>query len=344
MIRATWGAASLGLTLLLLAPAARAHDDAQPNEGRAFRLAYDAPELCPDRAAFVDAIRARTVRPHLVLDETQPAIALRVSITVGGESASGKLHIREPDGTEDTRTLAGRTCLEIAKGLALVAALVLDPDARTEPEPTPPLPLPPEPTVDPLPLPPPKKPERAPPFPPPPKGPHWQPSVGAEVGGFAGVGPAIAPMAGFYFELERFAASRVVASARLAFDVATTTSAFRDGNQTYEWIGATLRITPIVLSLPFHLRLAPTISFQTAAHRGTTRNIPNAAADTNLWLAPGVGGTFEWAVSSAVGLEMAGGALFPLRRTRYFLAPDTTLFEAPAVGATATLGVRIRFL
>src|SRR5690349_14735342 len=102
-----------------------------------FRLVYEAPaSACPDREAFLHEIFARTQRPRLAPDgEDGPAIAIRVAIDVKSESSStGRLEMREPDGTNETREVSGQTCTEVAKALALVTALVLDPDARTEAE------------------------------------------------------------------------------------------------------------------------------------------------------------------------------------------------------------------
>lgn len=337
-VRTIEGALCVG-ALLLVGHAARAAETESPH----FRLAYDAPSGCPDRGAFLDAIRARTPRPRLAAtDDQEPAITLHVAIDSGDESTSGRLELREPDGTEETRSVTGRTCGEVMKALALVAAVMLDPEARMGPEPpVPSPPSPPPPTSSAAPPPKPRPPQ--PSSPRPRRRSAWRPAAGAEIGMLGGVGPGVAPMAGAFFDVER--ASRALTStARLSLDVATTSSNLRGGSQTYEWLGATLRICPAYVSLPVRLRVAPCAALQTAGHRGTPRNVRNATTNVDLWLAPALAGALEWEASPALSVELQGGVLFPLRRTRFFLAPDSTIFEIPAAAGTVSLGVRIRFL
>lgn len=96
--------------------------------------------------------------------------------------------------------------------------------------------------------------------------------------------------------------------------------------------------------MPGKFRVAPCAALQVAGHRATTQDVRNPTSRLELWLAPVALGTAEWAISREIALELSAGALFPLRRTRYFLAPDTTIFDVPAVGATANLGLRVRIL
>lgn len=345
MARARTVGGALGLGALLLAGPSAAGEA----EGKRFRLVYEAPAgVCPDRDVFLAEILARTSRPRLADDEDgEPAIAIHVAIEVQGESSSsGRLDVREPDGTEETRSVRSQTCGEVAKALALVTALLLDPDARTEAEP-PPAPPPAAPPPSPPPAPPPAASDVTPKRPPPPPRPRptWRPSAGAELGILGGIGPAVGPMAGAFFDVEHTSAGGLVSAARLSFDLARTASDLPHGaSQTYEWVGGTVRICPVYLSLPQRLRLAPCAALQIAAHRATTQDVRNPTARVDPWLAPVAGGTVEWSFSRDFGLELSGGALFPLRRTRYFLAPDTTIFDVPVVAGTVSLGLRVRFL
>ena len=80
------------------------------------------------------------------------------------------------------------------------------------------------------------------------------------------------------------------------------------------------------------------------AHRGTTSDVPGAASKVGLWLAPGVEGVLAWGWARRIALELRAGAWFPLRRTRFFLAPDSTVYEVPVVAGNIDLGLRIEFL
>ena len=315
-----------------------------------FRLAYAAPDGCPDRDAFVRSIRERTSRPRLVGDEeTGSATVMRVVIEQKPEGASGRLDLRDPDGTEETRSVASRTCGEVADALALVAAVMLDPDARmtggaaaTKPPPEA------EPAEKPPTRPPPITPKLVPP-PRPAAAPlvpktRWLFGVGAQIGILGGVGPAVAPTGGVFGDVERRASRGLVSTLRVSLDAAATASDLRTGTQTYEWVAATVRLCPAHLSLPARLRLAPCAGFQAGGHRGTTRDVRSPTSNTELWLAPVASGTVEWALSRAVSLDLHGGIVFPLRRSRYFLAPASTIYEVPALAGTMGVGVRVRFL
>ena len=156
-------------------------------------------------------------------------------------------------------------------------------------------------------------------------------------------------MLGALIDLDRTSAGGLMSSARLSIDVARTESDLaRGGSQTYEWLGGSLRACPIHVALPLSQaqswRVAPCAGLQIGAHRATTQQVPNPTSSVDAWIAPMALGSVEWSPtpSRKIVLELNGGALFPLRRTRYFLAPDTTIFDVPTVGATANLALRVR--
>ncbi len=344
--RGIFGAIALGVAAMAgVEPAGASPEEESPT----FSLAYSAPAACPDRDAFVSSIRARTARPRLVRADDGASVAVRVVIeTRDAGAASGRLDLREADGTEETRTVTSRTCAEVSSALALVAAVMLDPEARSTAEPSPTLPPPapsPSPPRAPSPASPsPARPPPASPSPPrPPPSTEWPFAAGAHAGIMSGIGPAIAPIGGVFATLERRTPT-LASSLRLGVDIARTSSALRSGTQTYEWLGAAMRLCPAYVSLRADLRLAPCAGFQAAALRGTTRDVRSPTANLQLWLAPVAGGSVEWALSSTVSLELEGAALFPLRRARFFLAPNSTIFEVPSVAGTVTAGVRVRFL
>ncbi len=342
------GAASCAVAMLLARVAHGQEAGPKDADGTRFHLFYQAPAGCPDRGAFAGAIHDRTSRPRLV-DDDATAITLRVVIEARPEGASGRLVLRDPDGTEETRSVASRTCGEVSDALALVAAVMLDPDARTnnepprKPEQKPPEPAPP-PASSQAPPPKPAGPRPTPALPRVEPKARWIFAAGLELGIASGIGPAIAPKGGAFGDVERRWPTGLTSSLRVSLDAAATSSALRSGSQTYEWLGATVRLCPAHFELPAHLRVAPCAGLQTAGHRGTTRDVRSPTARTELWLAPVASGTVDWAVTPAVSLEVQGGILLPLRRSRYFLAPASTIFEVPVAAATAGVGVRVRFL
>ncbi len=329
------GASFASLVLLVARPALA---DASPSPR--FVLDYTAAPTCPDRASFVAAIQARTARPQLVTEDGE-AIALRVAIDAKHpDSASGRLDLREPDGTEETRSVTSRTCAEVASALALVAAVMLDPDISDSPtEPLAPIVTPGVVTPAPPPLAPAPPPIRT--LPPPYRGTRWTTSAGAEVGALGGIGPALAPMVGALLEVERSGA--FVSTGRISIEVARTESDLRTGSQTYEWLGGSFRLCPIHFEFAGALRAAPCAGMQIAAHRGTTSDVPRPSSHLGLWLAPTLGAALGVRLSSSVTLELQGAAIAPLRRNRFFLAPDSTIFEVPLVSGTASLATTVTF-
>ncbi|MBX3202223.1 MAG: hypothetical protein KF894_29100 [Labilithrix sp.] len=328
---------------------ARAAEDAGAAR---FHLAYEAPTGCPERKDFLAAIHARTTRPELAAPG-ESAPELTVSIEAAGDRTVGRLDVLEPGGEPQRRTVASRTCAEVAKALALVAALLLDPDAHAgsdaiaePPEPGPLDPAPPaarprarQPRA--------RRPERTRPDE---DARRVALSAGIALGAIGGVGPAIAPRAGALFDVElapRAPAAgvtlRLAPSFRVAADVAATSSDLASGAQHYLWLGGTLGACPARLSLGTHIRLAPCGALQIGVHSGRTTAVTNPTASSDPWLAPLAGVRLEWALGSSVSLELQGDVAFPLLRSRFFLAPSTTIFEMPGITGVGSLAARWHF-
>jgi hypothetical protein len=344
---------------MLLFRSTPAHADETPahtdeEEGTRFHLAYEAPSSCPDRAAFLAAIRVRTRRPQLAA-EGEAATTFAVTIEPAQAATIGRLEVRDPDGPPQRRTVSSRTCAEVTKALALVAALLLDPDAQEgDGTPAPPPPPPPEG------LPPPagvgprrdrtQRPRASRPAPPPPK---VLVVPGAELGATGAIGPTLGPAAGLFVDMNfapgaRSGAFRVAPSLRFGVAGAWTTrdlsSAYaQGGTQTYWSAGGIVRLCPVWLELARDVEVGPCAGVQVGIHHGSTTDTPNPSASTNLWVMPNAGASLGWVLSSAVTLELHGGAVLPLLRTRFFLAPNTTIFEVPTVSGAASLAARVRF-
>lgn len=281
-------------------------------------------------------------------DEASEAISFRVAIEGGATSTSGQLDVREPGGATQQRSVSSRTCGEVAKALALVAALILDPDARTSDAETPPFPESPPVPPAPPPLAPARPPPRSAPSPAPPAAtlaPHaWRIAAGGELGAIGGIGPDLAPMGGAFIDVGLRTRRLLAPAFRLTVDLAATGNDLRSGSQSYWWLAWTLRGCPIHVVLPARFRLGPCVGLQIGVHHGVTSDVANPTSHSDLWLAPLAEGTLEWAATPKITVELRGGGLVPLRRTRFFLAPNTTLYEVPPVAGTFGLSFRVTFL
>ncbi len=114
-----WGAL---MAALLLAPPLSAQEES-------VHLDYDVSIGCPDRAAFIAEITARTTRARFV-DEGANVRTFKATIRVQGERIVGSLMSNTGEAGAERR-ISGRTCAEVASALGLITALAIDPSAST---------------------------------------------------------------------------------------------------------------------------------------------------------------------------------------------------------------------
>jgi hypothetical protein len=128
-------------------------------------LRWNAPETCPDDAQLVRAVEGFLGQPLVESREQQLSISVTVQVGPGGFSA--KLSFKSPAGTQE-RFLEHPECGKLTEGVALLAALAIDPErvqarrasaetgaSEPAPEPAPASPksaVPPEPPKTPAPL------------------------------------------------------------------------------------------------------------------------------------------------------------------------------------------------
>ncbi|MBX3225563.1 MAG: hypothetical protein KF795_33970, partial [Labilithrix sp.] len=175
-------------------------------------------------------------------------------------------------------------------------------------------------------------------------------SAGIALGATSAVGPAIAPRAGAILDValahdapDGNVSLRIAPSFRVTADVAATSSDLASGAQHYLWLGGTLGACPARLFFGERLHLAPCAALQLGVHSGETTQVSNSTASRDPWIAPLVGLRVAWALSSSVSLELQGDAGFPLLRTRFFLAPSTTIFEIPGTMGVGSVAARWHF-
>ncbi len=105
--------------------------------GRAFaqsdapvRLDYQS-SRCGGADAFVSEVRARSPRVRFAAPNESATRALVVHVDPRGAKMSGRIELREADGTTTERAVTGASCDDVISGLGLVAALALNPMAST---------------------------------------------------------------------------------------------------------------------------------------------------------------------------------------------------------------------
>jgi hypothetical protein len=95
-------------------------------------LTYEAGAGCPNEQQFVGEVNAR-VRLPIRWSASDSTLQMSVKLAQRSETAefAGALQI-DRQGDSSQREFSARSCDEVASALALVAALTLDPNARTE--------------------------------------------------------------------------------------------------------------------------------------------------------------------------------------------------------------------
>lgn len=153
----------LGLVLLAVAPSARAQDAGPPTAVEAVHFTYAADETCPSKEEFTALLTARGAS---FAESDAAARALDVSLhraSPGAPTWTGTMRVVDGSSTA-TRSIGASTCAELARSLAILSSLALNPpptmraaptastptSAAAEPHPAPPPrrpPPPPHPTA-----------------------------------------------------------------------------------------------------------------------------------------------------------------------------------------------------
>ena len=105
---------------------------AQTNGG--VKLDWDAAPGCPTQKTFVDGVHARSPAVRIAPDSPR-TLFVRIARQPNADARSafgGKIELRESDGATTQRSVSGASCDEVVGALALVTALALDPMAGHE--------------------------------------------------------------------------------------------------------------------------------------------------------------------------------------------------------------------
>lgn len=296
-------------------------------------LDYDAPaEGCPARAELEAEIGARTSKVAFGATGRR----FTVKIERGEAGFVGTLSIREGDSAPSERRIDGSDCVEVASALGLVAALAIDPEAKTAPrEELPIAPLPVEPAPAPVPEPAPKpaaRPELAPlrvPEPSPAPAARWTWSAGLSLA--ARTGPASEWLFAFgpESELVRHAGSNAQS---IGFSLrAARTGALgpSDPRARFDFLAWRLALAPVgIETASWRARLAALLEL--GAVRAEGRDVAIPESQIRLWAATGLGARFGRRLGERFYLDLSAAVLANLTRDRFvFETPRSTVHEVP---------------
>ena len=316
-------------------------------------LRYAGAPGCPTRAAFVDEVAARIRRP-IEWVQAKPDFLIVVVLEQNDARATGRLDVVHRGSQPTRREFTASACAEVGSALALVTALTLDPNARTEALPPPTLPAPSPPTEPSAPAPAPPVPvPPSPPAPapraeiPPPVAPPAvaKPSYAAWLGPAAGValGYAAEPLVTLGLSLGARTSSKGPFSPSLQLTplwgkTGTTGPAATGGS--FAWAMARLEACPTQLALAPALELVPCAAAEAGrlSARGSAPQVEAVSADRS-WFAGGVTLSLHLTLGHLFARLGAQG-LFPATRDDFvFLQPPKDVHRASAFVYGATLGL-----
>jgi hypothetical protein len=338
---------------------------ASAEEAEPVHLTYDVPAQCLGESAFLDQVAGNGGRLVQVSDDL-PARSFLVQIG-GTDPLSGRLVVRQADGTEATREVRDRDCDVVVQALALLVAMTLKPPQSARPDLTPPTP-PPEDESQEEPLPPVPG-LAAGPFPMEPSTsedeatqlwvlrPHrWRVDLSAE--GSVSTVALSSPDPGFaaYVELLDSSPSLFAPSIRLGAEISANQPNELANSVVRRFVGrldaCALRGELPVLGYDEAFTLEPCLRID-VGRLGVQYWLPSSGPSASqvavteqvqtarLWLAPAGLLRLRW-TSRAVFVEVEGGVTVPLVRERF--TGYGLDFTVPAIGATAGLGLGISVL
>jgi len=344
------------------------------------RVRYRAPPDCPDRAAFIQQVRARTAKAQVV-EQGPSARMFWLEVEHAAEGYHGRLVIQ--DESMAVREVHGETCQEIVSALGLVTALAIDPKALIEAPPPPPLPpagsgsgevppggvfVLPELTDAPAlstwgsepfaPQPPPRLSQYGWPWPPvtaplpvipdkarpEPDAKTWRLTLGAHAGAMSATAPDIAPHFAAFLQLGTAGTAWLRPTVRASFLFAPASSTAVDGASEVSvgWLAGRLDGCPFRAVLADgDLRLSPCLGLDVGALE--VEGIAAGASETHTrpWVAGLLLGRLAWTFAEPVVLEAQGGAVAPFVQDEFFFEPNTTAHQVPVLGGFFSGGIGV---
>jgi hypothetical protein len=310
-------------------------------------LRYTGELGCPTESQFVDEVLARVTRP---VQFGIPGAKIRMAVTLSrsGAQSAGKLEVERAAGEPTRRDFTAGSCDEVGSALALVAALALDPNARTESLPVRAASTQPGSAAAtagaPLPA---SEPEAAAASEPPASA-HPAPAaryaawIGPSAGLTLGAAPKLLGLVGLSLGV------RVVTERPLAPSLQLTplwgktgATGPASGKGEFAWALGRLEACPVSWHLSAPLRLDPCAAVEIGrlSARGADAQIDVPVTAERWWVAPGAtlslhanfGGWF---------VRIGALALIPATRDEFvFLQPDRRVHEPSAVVGGASLGL-----
>jgi hypothetical protein len=300
-------------------------------------ISYQADAGCPPADAFLATVREKT--PNVALAPPGAPARFAVIAMSGAAQSVARLTSRGVDLRTTTRDLAGASCADVVRAIALTTSLAIT--YESERTPLGPAAPPPEPPRTPV----------APPDVSPRARTHLLVGASASLNGGLGAKAAFSES---IFMQGDLAAATWPASLRLSASYANRTRSNDPawGSADFQAMIAGLEVCPYRVEIDPRLRLLPAVRFEGGVQ----------LASGNVAMAGGRSGSFQGtfgalgpllraqALLGGVVLEADAGLRFPLSRYSFEIeaapasaAPAKTVYDVPAVAGFGGLGLGVEF-
>lgn len=348
------------------------------DDAAVIQIDYDAhaPPLCPGAGAFADQLTARNHGVRVTTTTGAGVRMLVVRIDAQRARLVGHLTVREVDGTENERTVAGDTCAEVVAGLAFVAAVALthspaptsrEPQATAAVRAAQPGPSAPTPSAEAEPVstgrasdkdgartaaPDTKagsassrraseRTEEVNPLQPiDAAAKRWGLSIGGDGHIVNGAGPTTLVAVPVFAEIASTSRSLVAPSMRARFERASSARQTAAGGAEFTWTAGSIDLCPLAWS-PGRFRNEACLRTEAGTMAGAGLGLQPVRTSVRPWLSVGPAVRGRWTLRSPLFLEIEGSMGVPLFRDRFFVQPNATVFRVPLfeLGVAAGAGI-----
>lgn len=327
MTQARWLGWLLALGALSATPSALAAEAPSAAERQLVHLSYVAPTQCPLAATLQDRVSRLTARVGWV-EASEATKQLSIRLVLDARGARGSLSMSGEGRRPLVRQLQAASCTELAEALAIIVALIFDPDAQLEPPAESAPPPRPKAVVPASPAEARREPLHA----------RFMPELfvlvgptpSASVGGALGVGVVFLERSPF--EL----AVRMSGRATLEGALATPY-----GTAHFAWRALSLELCPLGSPSRRLLRAEACLALDAGQIVASADSDPHGEAK-RTWLAPGAALHASVNPLNFLALEATAALSVPLLRDRFLLAPFA-IHQPAAVAFRTGLALSVQF-
>ncbi len=288
---------------------------------------YSAPPECPDRGAFEASIRSRTERTSHQGSEPVKRLDVRLEPTAKG--VRGRLAVPDGMGGTTVREIEAATCAEAVDGLALIVALLFDPESAHDGTKAQPPPQEPARPAAPITT---NEPKRSSHF-----------ALSTSLIGASGHAPELLPGGELALALEVPLVDRMLLLVRAGVRLTVPDTVSSDeGLATFKWWAGIASVCPALELGDPSLAQGLCVSFEQGVLSATGSDTRNPRSSMRSWTAIGPGLVFRWSVLPPLFSLVAADALFPLNRDRFHIGTEQ-IHEVPVVALRGEIGLGVRF-